>query len=138
MTISDAFVDTNVWLYAFIQGKDPIKTQKAKATLASITTIFTNPQVINEVCINLIRKEKFPETDIRDVIDDFYTLHHVINVTQAQQIQASHLRERYQFAFWDSLLVASALASGTHIYYSEDMHNGLRVNNQLTIVNPFI
>jgi len=116
---------------------EPTKTRKAKAIITSIATIFTNPQVINEVCINLIRKEKFSETDIRDVIDDFYTLHQVITVTQAQQVQASHLRERYQFSFWDSLLIASALASGTQIYYSEDMHDGLQVNSQLTIVNPF-
>jgi predicted nucleic acid-binding protein len=33
--------------------------------------------------------------------------------------------------------VASALETGAEILYTEDMHHGLLINNQLQIVNPF-
>jgi len=51
---------------------------------------------------------------------------------------ASDLRARYPFSFWDGLIVASALAANAEILYSEDMQNGLLVENKLKIVNPFV
>ena len=40
------------------------------------------------------------------------------------------------FRFGDGLIVASALASGATILYSEDMHDGLTIEG-ITIVKPF-
>jgi len=137
MTTGMVFIDTNIWLYAFIRSQDQTKTQKAKALITSNILISVSVQVINEVCVNVLRKEKLPETDIRDIIEDFYALYHIIPATQAQQVHASHLRQRYSISFWDGLILASALASGTDTLFSEDMQHGLRIENQLTIVNPF-
>jgi predicted nucleic acid-binding protein len=53
-------------------------------------------------------------------------------------LQASQLRDRHSFSYWDSLIVASALAEGATVVYSEDMHSGLTVENQLQIINPFV
>ncbi len=39
--------------------------------------------------------------------------------------------------FYDSLIVATALESECTILYSEDMQDGLLIENQLKIVNPF-
>jgi predicted nucleic acid-binding protein len=52
-------------------------------------------------------------------------------------LSASELRETWQFSFWDSLIVSSALAGGAEILYSEDMSDGLSVENRLRISNPF-
>lgn len=43
----------------------------------------------------------------------------------------------YRFSYWDSLIVSSALTEGATLIYSEDMQNGLKVENQLRIINPF-
>ena len=51
-------------------------------------------------------------------------------------LHASDLRSAYHLSYWDSLIIASALAVGATILYTEDMHDGLIVDNQLTIVNP--
>ncbi len=40
-------------------------------------------------------------------------------------------------SFWDSLIVASALAAGANVLYSEDIQDGLIVLKQLNIINPF-
>lgn len=49
----------------------------------------------------------------------------------------SELREKYDFLFWDSLIVASALIGGEAVLYSKDMHDVLMVEGQLQILNPF-
>jgi predicted nucleic acid-binding protein len=51
--------------------------------------------------------------------------------------KASYLRGRYNFSFWDSLIVGSAIKSGCKRLYSEDMQDGLIVENELKIINPF-
>jgi predicted nucleic acid-binding protein len=58
-------------------------------------------------------------------------------VSQANLIEASRLRDQYQFSYWDSLIVACALAEGAAVAYSEDMNAGLLVENRLQIINPF-
>lgn len=56
-----------------------------------------------------------------------------LNILQS----ASDLRMSYSLSFWDSLIVASPLAGGADILYSEDMQDGLRVSDRVNIVNPF-
>lgn len=132
-----AFLDTNIWLYAFIAGQDTVKNQKAVTLIATTTTIFVSTQVINEVCTNMLRKQNSSEQDIRDFIDDFYTMYNVIELNQAQLLQASVLREKYLLSYWDGLIVASALYSSAPTLYSEDMHDSLVIEQRLQIVNPF-
>src|SRR5690349_11339598 len=132
-----AFIDTNVWLYAFIDNQDPRKAQIAKELLRNTPNIVVGLQVINEVCVNLVKNELMDEADIRVLIDTFYAKHHVIDLTYDILQKASHLRQMFTLSFWDSLIIATAIISGcTHIV-SEDMQDGLRIENQLTIVNPF-
>jgi predicted nucleic acid-binding protein len=40
-------------------------------------------------------------------------------------------------SFWDSLIVASALAADCHFLASEDMQDNLKIKGQLMIINPF-
>lgn len=45
------FVDTNIWLYAFISGQDAAKSARARHLLQeNATSLIVNSQVINEVC----------------------------------------------------------------------------------------
>lgn len=133
-----AFIDTNIWLYAFISGQDPAKAHTAQAVIGATRPLFLSIQVINEVCTNLLRKEHTPEADIRDFIDDFYALYQVVDLDHAQLITASDLRTRYSLSYWDSLIIASALQSGVPTLYSEDMQHHLVIDQKLQIVNPFI
>ncbi len=130
------FIDTNVWLYAFIQSQDQDKTVIAKTTIES-SEIVISSQVISEVCVNLIKKAGFDEVSIRSLIESFYSKYHVARIDKTILIEASELRDRYRFSYWDSLIVACAWAAGATIVYSEDMDSGLVMDNRLQIVNPF-
>jgi predicted nucleic acid-binding protein len=61
----------------------------------------------------------------------------VIEFDRALLRLASDLRTRYLISYWDSLIMASALTSGTPTLYTEDMQNGLVINQQLQIINSF-
>jgi predicted nucleic acid-binding protein len=53
-------------------------------------------------------------------------------------LTASSLREKYSFSFWDSIIIGSALFSECNMLISEDMQNGLIVEEKLPIKNIFV
>ncbi len=130
------FIDSNVWIYALTIQDDPTKTQQAHTLISAQSTIAVSTQVINEVCVNLLKKAAFTETELRDITDDFFAQWNVVTIGQDIIRHASLLREQYRLSFWDGLIVASALASSATVLYSEDMHDGLAIAG-ITIVNPF-
>jgi predicted nucleic acid-binding protein len=134
--LSPAFIDSNIWLYAFSKSQDEQKSQQARALIRSLPQIALSTQVVNEVSVNLLRKFQADERDIRKLVRSFYKKHLIVELDRTIFLQASDIRITYQISYWDSVIVASALAVNATVLYSEDMHNGLIFNNQLTIVNP--
>ncbi len=136
---SKSFLDSNIWLYNFIAAQDAQKSQKAKDLIRkNKNSIYISTQVINEVCFNLKRKEKFGESRLSQIVARFYYDYQIIELNKPILLSASDLRGRYPISFWDGLIVASALAANAEILYSEDMQNNLIIENKLKIVNPFI
>jgi len=130
------FIDTNVWLYAFIPSQNPNKSAKAKAIIQQ-SDIIISSQVINEICINLIKKAQFDEPSIRQLIISFYNRYNVVVIDSSTLLKASELRENLSLSYWDSLIVSSALLGGAEILYTEDMSDGQVIEGSLTIINPF-
>jgi len=94
-------------------------------------------QVINEVCVNLLKKAQFSEQQVQQLIESFYARYLVIELSKTLLLKASALRVQYTFSFWDSTIVSSALHADASVLYSEDMQDGLVVENRLRIINPF-
>lgn len=133
--INLAFLDTNIWLYAFIKGQNDPRHAIAKSLLQQCKPVVST-QVINEICTNLLRKVNFTEKQIGQLIESFYEKYRVIQFSRIVLLKASDLRQRYSFSFLDSLIVSSALQGNVSILYSEDMQDGLVVDSRLSIVNP--
>lgn len=131
------FADTNIWLYAFLATQDTGKSAKAK-TIIRENKLVTSTQVINEVCVNLLKKAGFSEAQVQELIISFYERHLVGQLGKETLLHASSLRARYGFSYWDSSMLASALAVGAQIFYTEDMQDGLLVENTLRLINPFL
>ena len=135
---SFVLVDSNIWLYMFLPGQDRRKAQIAVQLAAQYATrIAVSTQVINETIRNLHRNQVMTEQRIRDLINSFHQDYHIVQMNRAIQIKASYLREQHSVSYWDSLLVAAGLEVKATTLFSEDMHNGLMVDGQLRIVNPF-
>ena len=94
------FLDSNIWIYALNQSQDIRKHQIANH-LAIQTGLYLSTQVINEVCVNLIKKGKFPENQIQNLIQGFYQIHHIVELDLNILLKASVLRTKYLFSFWD-------------------------------------
>ena len=137
--IDKVFIDSNIWLYALIQIKgDPEKSLKAKVCIDTADSIVISTQVVNEVCVNLMRKGNKDTAFINQFIHDFVSTYNVINQTKDDLISAVSIRHDYHFSYWDSLIIASALQSKCEVLYSEDMRHGLNIYNQLSICNPLL
>jgi predicted nucleic acid-binding protein len=76
--------------------------------------------VVNEVCSNLLRKAGYAEPEIRQPIDNFQARYPILNVTADIVRHASALGQSYHLSYWDSVVVATALAANCTILYSED------------------
>lgn len=137
-----SFIDTNIWLYRlFDDQRIEVAERERKRNIATLVTdksnLIISTQVINELSVNLIKKAKFDETQIKTVIQSLYNRCQVLEFDLKILESASDLRKQYNFSFWDSLIVASALAGSAAFLYSEDMQDGLIVSRQVNIINPF-
>jgi len=130
-----AFIDTNIWLYAFLDTGEAEKSSHARAVLTQTEPILS-VQVINEICVNLIKKADFTEQQISQLVEALYEKYPIIEMDEGILLDASQLRQEYALSFWDSMVVACALAANAEILYSEDMQDGLVIRDALEIKNP--
>ena len=118
-------------------SESELRKRSLVTQLISTDDILISTQVINETCSVLSRKAAFEESQLKQIIQELYDGCIVIEMNLDILLYASDLRLRYDFSFWDGLIVASALSAKAEILYSEDMQDGLVVEQRLTIVNPF-
>lgn len=134
------FIDSNIWLYRFIVNcSDPnaIPKQQIATNITNQENLMISTQVVNEVCSNLIRKAGFNNLQIQNLLEELTQGCEILPVSPETFEYAVKLRDRYLISFWDSLIVASAVLGDATILYSEDMQDGLIINNSLQVINPF-
>jgi len=51
---------------------------------------------------------------------------------------AQELIVKYDFQVFDSIVIAAALEADCDVIYSEDMQDGLIVEDKIKIINPFV
>jgi predicted nucleic acid-binding protein len=126
------FVDTNVAVYALLPGD---KADKASAVLSGATI---SVQVLNEFVSLALRKFGLKQSELdRKISEIRFGVVQIIPVTEEVHDLARKIVFRYKLGFYDSALLASALLADCETFYSEDLQDGLVIENQLTIRNPF-
>jgi len=61
---------------------------------------------------------------------------HIVHSSNALFTRAYQLWSRFQFQWYDSLIVAAGVEAGCDVLYSEDLQDGLDIDD-MRIVNPF-
>jgi predicted nucleic acid-binding protein len=131
---ADVFLDTNILIYAIAQ--DDARTAQARALLQQGGTISV--QVLNEFANVAHRKLRRRWPDIIEALAALRILFpDPLAVGLATHQAAVAIAQRYGFAFYDALIIASALEAGCSFLLSEDLHNGQVIEDRLTIRNPF-
>ena len=85
----------------------------------------------------MIKKVNFSEGKIQNLIESLYRKYTVFELSQDILLKASKIRANQNFSFWDSIVAASALDCDADYLISEDMQDGFKLENKLTIINPF-
>ncbi len=62
------FIDTNIWLYSFMEQNYKKAEISRKLIEANFTKMILSTQVLNEICFNLIKKANYSEQDIKILI----------------------------------------------------------------------
>lgn len=128
-----ALIDSNVAIYAYSADH---RADRADAILRQGHAISV--QTLNEFVSIARRKLRFAEHEIEEALFDIITAcSEVLPITLSTHIRAFALSQRYQFHIYDALIVAVALQAECETLWSEDMHDGLVVEDVLTIRNPF-
>jgi len=137
----ERFIDTNVFVYQ-LERIDLQKAATAERLIAqgiATGTACISFQVVQE-CLNVaLRKAQVVLSAeemrkyLQSVLAPLFRVQPSIRLYQA----ALDLQLRYQFSFYDSLIVAAALEAGCRTLYTEDLQHGQRIDG-LTIENPFL
>lgn len=132
--VERVFVDSNIVLYALEADQQKHET--------AWNLLFTKPyislQVINECSNVLNRKRQWPAEDVAQTLERILQFVTVEPTDIATVRSAWKLQARYRFSYFDSLIIAAALAADCSTLYSEDMQHGQVIAGRLTISNPFL
>jgi len=128
-----AFIDTNVLLY--LLSSEAAKADRAETVVRTESLISV--QVLNELASVARRKLSLSWDQINEIIELIRSLCPVEPLTIQTHDQGRALAQRYQLNIFDGLIAASALTADCEILYSEDMHDGLLIEEQMRICNPF-
>lgn len=137
--MSAVFVDTNVLIYA-VDARDAVKHDAAARVLLRIGLEDTciSPQVLSEYASVLTHPSKHAMSP-RDVIPDVVhmgTAWRVLPVTADIVVAALEAEERWQLAYYDAQIWATAALNGVPVVFSEDFTHGM-VLGEVRFLNPF-
>ncbi|MGA9544807.1 MAG: PIN domain-containing protein [Candidatus Sulfotelmatobacter sp.] len=132
------FVDSNVFLYALDEA-NPKKQQAARnwrAELWKSRRGRVSFQVLGEFYVNAVRKQPAARDEVRAEVRDLLAWNPVIADAVLLE-QGWKIQDRYQFSYWDALIVAAAKACGCRYLLTEDMQSGQKLDG-IEVVNPFL
>jgi predicted nucleic acid-binding protein len=132
-----AFLDTNILIYAYSED-EPKKQSIALQLFDSFEdNVIISKQVINELSNILLKKFKLGSDQVENVLLEIDNILPIVDFDLTTQIKALKLKDRYQFQYYDALIVATALEHNCTVVYSEDMQHEMLIDGNLKIINPF-
>jgi len=95
-------------------------------------------QILNEASNVWTKKYKLREDVIKKYLKNVEKVCDELIIIQNKTVyKALELKEKYSFAYYDCLMLSSALESGCDTIFTEDMNDGQEIEGKLMIVNPF-
>jgi len=137
------FIDTNIFVYAYLDTEDSkqyLKHTKAVDFLKQFKSseqIIVSTQVLNEYYSALL-KNKVSDAQIQESARQLVSAIAVAPISKSTVLDSYTIKNKYRYSCWDCLIIASALRNNCTTLYTEDMQHGQQIENQLTIINPFI
>lgn len=133
VTNKKAFLDSNVLLY--LLSADAGKADRAEAIVQAGGLISV--QVLNEVANVARRKLAMSWAEVDEVLSLVRSMCPAEPLTVETHQRGILVAKRYGLSLYDAMIAAAALLAGCDVLYSEDMQDGLVIDGQLRVRNPF-
>jgi predicted nucleic acid-binding protein len=135
--MSRLFIDTNVFLYAFLDQNDAKKSVAARIVSNAVLSGngYVSLQVVNEFCNVIVKKSGKPLSEMLEatrLLERFNIVDGSLRLTG----RALEIKDAYGVQFYDSLMLACAEASGCSEILTEDLNDG-QMYGSVKAVNPF-
>ena len=132
------FLDTNILLYSISQNPSEANKRDRAIELLCDDSAALSIQVLQEFYVQatrVSRRDPIPH-ELAVGLIEAWTRFRIQDMTLCVLNEALRIRKTFGFSFWDSAIVAAALATGCDRVYTEDLNHG-QVVEGLLIVNPF-
>lgn len=135
------FLDTNVFTYSF-DASSPKKQRRAKELIGEAVATrkgMVSYQVVQEFFNVALRRFSQPLTvpEAEEYFTKIFRPLLTVHSSEAVFIDALRLGQRYPLSWYDSLIVAAAIAGRCTTLFSEDLQHGQKFGT-VQITNPFI
>jgi len=130
------FLDTNIVVYLY-SGDEPGKRTIALSLIEQNNPIVST-QVLSELANTLSRKFDLPFDVVAQAVAEVQDACTVVPVIPDTIAHALALAKKYQYSYYDSLILAAALSAGCATLVTEDMQDGQIIEDVLKIHCPFV
>jgi predicted nucleic acid-binding protein len=132
MAGTDIFLDSNITVYLLEQ--DPFRRDLVASFILDPRFVISTQVVSENVCLRKLKLGKDEAFAHGRFLMDAFGMCYITEATIALAFQVSG---RYGLAYYDSLILATALEHECQTIYSEDLQHGQVIMDRLTIINPF-
>jgi predicted nucleic acid-binding protein len=136
---AEAFIDTNIFLYALSDREE----EQAKAERSRQLLLTENwgwsVQVAGEfyhIATSAKRQFRLPHASAMEYVRTWLNFP-TASIHPSTVLSALSLRDRFQVSYWDAAIIAAAHELGCTKIYSEDLSHAQEYGN-VTVVNPFL
>jgi predicted nucleic acid-binding protein len=131
--MAGAFLDSNVLIYAFTSDARAIRARELLQDRPALSV-----QSLNEFS-NVARRKLGKDWQwLGEAIEAIRIFcPSILPITVDTHSEALRIAERYRYSIYDALVIASALQAKSDTLWSEDMQDGIVIDDRLRIANPF-
>jgi len=131
------FIDSNILIYAHTM-QDEKKKAIAHQILSSNQEVLLNTQVINESINVFIKRFNISFVQIQKIVEEIIYYLPVRAIDENTIRLGLKIHNKYHYSYYDALIISSAVQNECSVLYSEDLHHNQKIENTLTIINPFL
>jgi len=131
------FIDSNILIYAHTM-QDEKKKAIAHQILSLNQEVLLNTQVINESINVFIKRFNISFVQIQKIVEEIIYYLPVRAIDENTIRLGLKIHNKYHYSYYDALIISSAVQNECSVLYSEDLHHNQKIENTLTIINPFL
>jgi predicted nucleic acid-binding protein len=134
------FLDTNIFVYSFDSGSPSKRDRALQLIRTGLSTgqSIVSYQVIQEFFNVALRRFAPPMSvpEAQQYLSSVFRPMFAIHSSPALYFEALGISEKHAISWYDSLILAAAIAGECAVLYSEDFEHGRKFEH-LTIESPF-